>query len=242
LWLATFRGREAEASELIEASLDDVMRRGEGMGLNLVYWAKAVLYNGLGRYRDALDAAGHGEDSPAQLFSTWALVELIEAATRSGVPERAADALERLATRTRPSGSDWAQGIEARSRALLSEGETAESHYREAIDRLGRTRIRVELARARLIYGEWLRRENRPLDAREQLRKAHEMFIAMGMEAFAERAVRELLAAGETTRRRPIETGGQLTAQEAQIAQLASQGLSNPEIGTQLFISRRTVE
>jgi DNA-binding CsgD family transcriptional regulator len=170
------------------------------------------------------------------------LHELIEAAVRSGKVERAADVLKRLSEMTRASGTEWALGIEARSRALLSEGEAAESLHGEAIDWLGRTRVPVELARAHLLYGEWLRRERRRLDAREQLRTAHEMFTAMGMEAFARRAARELLATGETARRRSVETRGELTAQESQIARLARDGLSNPEIGARLFISPRTVE
>jgi DNA-binding CsgD family transcriptional regulator len=172
----------------------------------------------------------------------WAPVELVEAATRSGNPDRAAVALQELAEMTRASGTDWALGIEARSRALLSENEAAERLYREAIDRLGRTRVRVELARAHLLYGEWLRRERRRLDAREQLRTAHELFTAMGIEAFAERAARELLATGERARKRTVETSGQLTAQETQIARLARDGLANSEIGARLFISPRTVE
>jgi ATP/maltotriose-dependent transcriptional regulator MalT len=170
------------------------------------------------------------------------LPERIEAATRSGNPEDAADALQRLSETTRASGSDWGLGIEARSGALVSEGDAAERLYREAIDRLGRTRMRVELARAHLLYGESLRRERRRLDAREQLRTAHEMFTAMGIEAFADRAARELLATGETARKRTAETERQLTAREAQIARLARDGLSNPDIGAQLFISPRTVE
>jgi DNA-binding CsgD family transcriptional regulator len=158
------------------------------------------------------------------------------------VTELAADALERLSAMTRASGTDWALGIEARSRALLSDGDAAEHLYLEAIDRLGRTSIRVELARAHLLYGEWLRRERRRLDAREQLRAAHEMFTGMGVEAFADRAARELLATGERARKRTVETREDLTPQEAQIARLARDGLSNPEIGARLFISPRTVE
>jgi DNA-binding CsgD family transcriptional regulator len=212
------------------------------VALTFVQWAAAVLYNGLGRYEDALAAAQRaGEDPDELLFSLWAAVELIEAATRSGVPEHAACALERLTRSTRASGTDWALGVEARARALLSAGEAAERLYREAIDRLGRTRIRVDLARARLLYGEWLRRERRRLDAREQLRTALGMFAAMGAEGFAERAERELLATGETARKRAPETSSQLTPQEAQVAELARDGLSNPEIGARLFISPHTV-
>jgi DNA-binding CsgD family transcriptional regulator len=173
----------------------------------------------------------------------WATAELVEAAVRSGHNDVAADALRRLAETTTPSGTDWARGIEARSRALLSESDTAERCYLESIDRLGRTRLRVELARAHLLYGEWLRRQRRRIDARAQLRIAHDMLDAMGIEAFAERARRELQATGETARKRIIAAGDeQLTAQEAQIARMARDGLSNPEIGVRLFISPRTVQ
>jgi DNA-binding CsgD family transcriptional regulator len=241
--LAAFRGREAEASELIEAATNEVARRGEGGGLTFVQWATAVLYNGLGRYQDALAAAEQAAQDPDGMwFSLWALAELIEAATRSGKADRAAGALERLAGTTRAAGTDWALGIEARSRALLSDGDAAETFYRQAIEALGRARLHAELARARLLYGEWLRRERRRLDAREQLRTARERFTEFGMEAFAERARVELEATGEHARKRTVETGDQLTAQEAQIARLARDGLSNPEIGSQLFISPRTVE
>ena len=172
----------------------------------------------------------------------WALPELVEAAARTGDTEVAADALERLAETTQAGGTDFGLGIEARCRALLSDGAAAEDQYREAIDRLGRTRLRPELARAHLLYGEWLRREGRRLDAREQLRTAHDMLAAIGMEAFAERARRELIATGETVRKRSVETLTTLTAQEAHIARLAGDGRTNPEIGAQLFLSARTVE
>jgi DNA-binding CsgD family transcriptional regulator len=170
------------------------------------------------------------------------LSELVEAAARVGDPDRAAAAHERLSDRTRLGGTDWGLGVEARSRALLSDGRPAEDLYREAIERLGRTRIQTDHARARLVYGEWLRRKNRRIDAREQLRAAHGMFDAMGAEAFAARARRELLATGETARRRSVETSGELTAQEAQVARLAREGLSNSQIGARLFISPHTVQ
>jgi DNA-binding CsgD family transcriptional regulator len=242
LLLAAWCGHEDGASELIEASMSGVVARGEGLGLSDIEWASAMLYNGLGRYEDARAAAQQVREYPHDPLFSWVLPEFIEAAARSGRAEGADDALKRLAESTRASGTDWALGIEARSRALLSDGEAAEYLYREAIQRLGRTRIRFELARAHLLYGEWLRRERRRMDAREQLRRAHEMLSDMGAEAFAERARRELAATGETVRKRSVETRDQLTAQEAQIARLARDGLSNPEIGARLFISPRTVE
>jgi DNA-binding CsgD family transcriptional regulator len=241
--LAAWRGRKTQASELIEAILKEVAPRGEGLRLTAARWASSVLYNAIGLYDHALAAAEQASKYPEGLgVSAWGLVELIEAAVRSGEPQRAADALERLSRSTRPSASDWALGIEARSRALLSDGEAAERLYREAMDRLGRTRVRVELARAHLLYGEWLRRERRRIDARKQLRTSHAMFVAMGAEGFAERAERELLATGETVRKPAVEARSQLTAQEAQVARLARDGLSNPEIGSRLFISPRTVQ
>jgi len=243
LALAAWQGREREASELIRIISADLQPRGEGMGLTLVEHAAAVLYNGLGRYHEACEAAQRGAAHPQELgFANWCLVQLVEAAARSGQNDLARDALQRLAETTAPSGTDWARGIEARSRALLSDGEEAEPSYREAINRLGRTRVRSELARAHLLYGEWLRRDGRRIDAREQLRSAHEMFTDMGMNAFAERAARELLATGERARRNVVESRDDLTSQEAQIARLARDGLSNPEIGAQLFLSPRTVE
>jgi DNA-binding NarL/FixJ family response regulator len=241
--LAALRGRKAEACALIEAAIEDATAGGEGLAVQYAHWATAVLYNGLGRYEDALAAAQQASEVTPELFiSVWALPELMEAAIRSGNAELAPDALARLVESANGSATDWGLGIAARSRALLSEGETTERLYREAIERLSRTRLRPELARAYLLYGEWLRREGRRLDAREQLRTAHDMFAAIGMEAFAERARRELLATGEKVRRRTVETRDQLTPQEEQIARLAREGLSNPEIGARLYISPRTVE
>jgi DNA-binding CsgD family transcriptional regulator len=244
LTLAAFRGGEAEAAGLIEASTKDNQRRGEGAGLSFTHWAAAVLHNGSGRYEQARAAAQQAsQDSPAQWPTSWALVELIEAAARSGAPGRATDAFQRLSESTRASGTDWALGIEARSRALVSGGETAETDYRAAIDRLGRARLRVELGRAHLLYGEWLRRQQRRRDARDQLGRAHEILDSAGADAFAKRAHVELRACGgQTARKRSARTPGELTPQEAQIAKLAREGLSNPEIGGRLFISARTAE
>jgi len=213
------------------------------MAATTAYWTAAVLYNGLARYEEAAAAARHAaSDTLNPWMSMWALPELVEAAARAGDAELARDALTRLAVTTQPCGTDPALGIEARCRALLSEGAAADDLYREAIDRLGRTRLRPELARTHLVYGEWLRREQRRVDARTQLRAAHDQFTSIGMGAFAERARRELVATGEKVRKRSSETRDQLTAQEEQIARLARDGLSNPEIGAQLFLSARTVE
>ena len=242
LALAAWRGREAEARALIDSLSAEVTARSEGMGRTVVNWASAVLYNGLGRYGDALAAAQRASATDELGPAVGSLAEVVEAAVRSGTPEPAAAALARLAEKTQASGTDWARGIEASAGALLSEGKAAEQLYREAIERLGRTRVRPILARVHLVYGEWLRRERRRMDARDQLRTAHEMFTTMGIDAFADRAARELLATGETVRRRSVETRSELTAQEAQVARLASDGLSNPEIGGRLFISPRTVQ
>jgi DNA-binding CsgD family transcriptional regulator len=228
---------------MIETVSKEVRSRGEAYALSTTEWARALLYNGLGRYEDALTAAERATEHTEDLwFYNWGLVELVTAAVRSGKTELAADALERLSEMTHASGSDWALGIEARSKAQLSEGEVADGLYRRAIDRLGRTRMRGELARTHLFYGEWLRRERRRVEARAQLRTAHEMLSTMGIEAFAERAANELLATGERARRRTVETRDDLTAQEARVARLARDGLSNAEIGARLFISARTVE
>jgi DNA-binding CsgD family transcriptional regulator len=239
--IAAWRGREAEATELIAANMRGVTTRGEGRGVTSQYSA-ALLYNGLGRYDRALAAAERVCEYDDIGVLGWSLTELIEAAVRSGQPGRASGPLARLSETTRASGTDWALGAEARSRALLSEGETAEKLYREAIERLDRTRMRPAAARARLLYGEWLRRENRRKDARAELRTAYDQLTEMGIEAFAERARRELLATGDTVRKRTVETATELTAQEACIARLAVDGRTNVEIGTQLFLSTRTVE
>ena len=217
---------------------------GGGPGVAIyAHWAAAVLSNGLARYEEAAEAAGKATSNTFDYFvSAWALPELVEAASRAGNPGLARDALERLAKVTQPCGTDVALGIEARSRALLNYGTAADDLYRVAIDRLGRTRLRPELARAHLLYGEWLRREGRRVDARRLLRTAYEMFATIGMEAFAECTGRELVATGEKARKRSPETREALTPQEEQIARLARDGLSNPEIGAQLFVSARTVE
>ena len=243
VFVAGFRGAEAEAWPLIEAVITDSRAAGQGLGVQWSQWVSAILYNGLGRYEQALaEAQQAAEQAPELYMSMWALVELIEAASRTGQTGLAADALGRLAEATGTGQSDWGQGIYARCRALLSDGQDAEGWYGEAVGLLSRTRFRPELARAHLLYGEWLRREDRRADARAQLRTAHEMFATIGMQAFAERARRELLATGETVRKRTAATHDQLTPQEAQIARLARAGLSNQEIGAQLFLSTRTVE
>jgi DNA-binding CsgD family transcriptional regulator len=202
----------------------------------------ALVHNSHGRYGEALADAERACEHEDVIAYGWALVELIEAAVHLGQPDKAAAALHRLSERTQASGTEWALGIEAGSRALLSGGDAAEPLYLEAVERLERSRGLVHLARARLLYGEWLRRENRRVDAREQLRAAHEMFSGIGAEGFAERARHELLATGETARKRSEDEGDALTPQEAHIARLARDGLSNPEIGAQLFISPRTVQ
>ena len=242
--LAALRGDEAGASALIDATMKDATSRGEGVGITFAEWANAALNNGLGQYDKAVAAGRHATADETDLASLrWPLVELIEAAARCGMTETASRAYDRLTEMADASGTNWVRGAQARSHALLSEGDAAERRYREAIARFSKTRMRVDLARAHLLYGEWLRRERRRNDAREQLRTAHGMLEAMGVAAFAERAARELRAAGGTASRRTVPSRHEdLTAQEAQIARMARDGLSNPEIGTRLFISARTVQ
>jgi len=241
--LANWRGRDAEALALIEARRQDVLRRGEGLWLAANDWGSAIRYNGLGRYEDALAAAEQAAEAARGLGpSILLLAELIEAAARSGQAERATGPLAQLAEIAHAAGTDWALGTHARATAMLAEGEAAERLYREAVERLSHVKTRATLARAHLLYGEWLRREHRRVDARKQLRVAYAMLSDMGMEAFAERARRELLATGETVRKRTVETLDELTPQEVQVARLAAGGQTNPEIGAQLFLSPRTVE
>jgi DNA-binding CsgD family transcriptional regulator len=241
--LAAAKGREPEAVRLIDAATQEIVRRGGEQGLTSIHLATALLYNGLGRYEKALAAAHKAVEDPlAVRLSTWGLVEQIEAAVRSGKAAVAADGLARLSEMTAASGTDWALGVEARSRALLSDGDAAERLYRQANERLEGTRVRVELARAHLLYGEWLRRERRRVEARGQLRTAHELFTEFGMEAFAERARVELEATGEHARKRTVETRDDLTPQEAQVCRLAADGGTNHEIAAQLFISPSTVD
>ncbi|HEV2815289.1 MAG TPA: AAA family ATPase [Solirubrobacteraceae bacterium] len=243
LVLAALRGDEAEASALTGATIEAATAGGQGNAVEYAHWADAVVKNGRGRYDEALAAAvAASEDVPELFVSMWSLSELIEAAARTGEDERAAGALDRLCEHTAGTRAEWALGIEARGRALLAEGETAERLYREAIDHLGRTRLRPELARTRLLFGEWLRREGRRVDAREHLREAHDAFAAMNAAGFAERARHELVATGEKVRARRADTRDELTPQEERIARLARDGLTNPEIGAQLFLSPRTVE
>ena len=243
LVVAAFRGEEHEARQLIEATTKDSSARGEGLALAMTLWATAVLSNALGQYEDAFRAAMEALKDPNDLwYSGWATVELIEAASRTGNTAQAMPALEHLTEATDASGTDWALAVQARCRALLSDTEQAEALYREAIDRLLPTRMRLDLARTRLLYGEWLRRQRRRRDARDQLRGAHGLFSEFGMSGFAGRAAAELLATGETVRKRTVDTRGELTAQEAQISALAAQGATNQEIAGQMFISPSTVE
>ncbi|MEV8341396.1 helix-turn-helix transcriptional regulator [Streptomyces niveus] len=243
LTLAALRGDAEETAERIEVMITEYTGAGREPPVTYASWAEAVLNNGLGRYDDALAAATRADDTSRDLFAShWALPELVEAAVRSGRSDLAAEPMARLSASALPGGTDLGAGIESRCRALLSEGERAEHLYREAVDRLTRTRCRPELGRAHLLYGEWLRREGRRADARTQLRHAYDTLTAVGMGGYAERARRELLATGETVRKRTAETVGDLTPREALIARLACEGRTNQEIGTTLFISARTVE
>jgi DNA-binding CsgD family transcriptional regulator len=241
--VAAFRGHEDDARPLIDTAAEDFTARGEGMGLSLTRWAAAVLGNGVARYDEAFAAAADALADPDELwYSPWATVELIEAASRTGRTAAAETALQRLAVGTSASGTAWAGAVEDRSRALLSEGGSAEALYRDALDRLAPTALRLDLARTHLLFGEWLRREHRPAAAREELRTAHELFTEFGMEGFAERARIELRATGEHARKRTADTSSQLTPQETRIAELVGNGATNAEIAGQLFLSPSTVE
>jgi len=243
LLLAGYRGRPAEAVPLFTATTQDSTARGEGLAVQMANWSAAVLYNGLGRYAEALAVAEPAtEETYSSLSTQLILPELIEAAVRTGRADLAGEAVGRLSAMTIIEGSDWAKGLQARSRALISEGQEAEQCYAEAVERLGRTPLRPESARAHLLYGEWLRRQNRRLDARRQLHAAYNLFTVIGADAFAERARSELLATGEKVRKREVDTYSQLTPQEEHIVRLARDGRTNPEIAAELFISTRTVE
>jgi DNA-binding CsgD family transcriptional regulator len=242
LLLAAWRGDAPGAAELAEEMTRDAADRGEGAALTYTDYAQAVLHNGHGNYRPAAEAAHAASAADEIVISPWALYELVEAAARSDQQDRARAAADQLSQLAVASGSNWARGAAARSRALVSEGRAAEEGYREAIELLGGTRMATHLARAHLVYGEWLRRENRRIDARAQLRSAFDALASMGAEAFAERARRELQATGEKVRKRDDDTRADLTPQEEEIARLADEGRTNQEIGAQLFIGRRTVE
>lgn len=240
--LAAWRGARDETPALLESALANAVERGEGRALTWGEYASAVLYNGLGEYDAALAAAESACEHDDLGLVAWALIELVEAAARAGRPDLASATVGRLAERTQAGGTDWALGVEARSRALVSDGPVADELYREALERLARTRVAVHVARTHLVYGEWLRREQRRSEARDRLRTAHDMFDRFGAHAFADRARRELLATGETVRKRSVDARDILTPQEAQVARLAADGHTNPEIGAQLFISPRTAE
>jgi DNA-binding CsgD family transcriptional regulator len=244
LLVAAWRGHEEDAFAAIDTAIPDIASRGEGGGLAFADYARAVLNTGLGRYSDALAAATATDAFDSEGFTIYpqGLAEIIEPAVRVGAHQQAGDALKRLSDMADRAETDWARGVRARSEALLIEDSTAEPLYREAIDRLGRTRIRLQLARSHLLYGEWLRRQRRRADARQQLRIAHDMFDGMGATAFAARARHELTATGVTARSRRDATLNQLTPQEERIAKMAGQGLSDAQIAGQLYISRATVD
>jgi ATP/maltotriose-dependent transcriptional regulator MalT len=242
LRLAAWRGQASTAVNLVGEMMSGAHARGEGCAITAAHYAAAILYNGLGQYELALDSAQQAAGADDIVTSSWALPELVEAASRCGRPEVARDAADRLSERALASGTEWAKGTAARSRALVEDGGSAEELHRHAIESLGQTRMKAHLARARLSYGEWLRRQNRRVDARLQLREAHDMFASMGADGFADRARHELLATGEKVRKRRDDTRDELTPQEEHIAQLARDGQTNPEIAAELFISSRTVE
>jgi DNA-binding CsgD family transcriptional regulator len=240
--MAAFRGQEAETSALIESTTRRATLRGEGSVVAFAEAMTALLHNGLGHYRKAFLSARRAASCLEPGVSGWALAELVEAAARCGERHEGEAALQRLGERTKLSGTDWALGVEAYTQALMSEGKAADERYQTAIELLSRCSITTWLARAHLVYGEWLRRDSRRVEAREQLRTALHMFTAMGAEAFAERAERELLATGARLQKRGAESSTQLTPQEAQISQLARDGHSTPEIAAKFYISPRTVE
>jgi ATP/maltotriose-dependent transcriptional regulator MalT len=242
LRLAAWRGDVSTALNLVEVMIEGAHTRGEGCAVTVAEYTTAILYNGLGEYELAFEAAHKAVAADEIATSSWALPELIEAAVRSGRQEIARESLDQLRQRTSASGTNWAKGTEARASALLADGESAEQLHRAAIEALGRSRVAAHLARARLGYGEWLRRENRRVDAREQLHQAFDAFATMGASGFADRARRELLASGEKVRKRRDDTRDELTPQETLIARLARDGRTNPEIGAELYISPRTVE
>jgi DNA-binding CsgD family transcriptional regulator len=243
LLLAAWRGDAPGAAELAGEMTRGAADRGEGAALTYADYAQAVLGNGHGSYRRAAEAAHAASAAGEVVISPWALYELAEAAARSDQRDRARAAADQLSQLAEASGSTWARGAAARSRALVSGGAAAEAEYRDAIELLGSTRMAAHLARARLVYGEWLRRENRRIDARDQLRSAFDALTSMGAGAFAERARRELQATGGKVRKRSEDAARtDLTPQEEEIAQLARDGRTNTQIGAQLFIGARTVE
>jgi len=242
LRLAAWSGQESTVADLVEVMRRGARERGEGCAIAEADYCAAILHNGLGQYELAVDAAENAAAPDELVTSSWALYELIEAASRSGEDAVASNAMDRLAERTRASGTAWAKGTEARSRALVEDGEAADRLYREAIEWLGRTRMTAHLARARLTYGEWLRREGRRVEAREQLRDAHAAFSSMAAAGFADRAQRELQATGEKVRKRRADARDELTPQQLRVARLARDGRMNSEIAAELFLSPRTVE